>query len=563
MNFPLKQNLRKLTAAALAVFVGIIALHQLWHWGFCRVYVAPNEALLVINKFGDSLPPERIVVPTGEDHYKGVQADLRGPGRYFISPISHDWKIVPLQVIPAGKPQDWAFDSNGQLKQPDTAPQIGLVSLKEGMEPPPGQEVVEAGYKGLQREVLTPGTYKVNPQQYEVTLFPATVVPPGSVGVVTRLSGDTHDITSAALTAVTPAPTTGQSGAATQPATPFDQLAAAPTRLALGPNQRGILTDVLQPGIYYLNPRLAKVTVVPVGYDAITLDHETNTSVHFYSNDGYQIEADLTVVWGRSPADAPQIVANIGNVDKVRENVIEPAMKAAFQNEGARYSAKELIQGTSRSVFQDALSTSLNQQVSARNVHVLLALIRNITVKDTSGNDATSGLLKTIQQTNIEKEKDLTNQQETITATKKAELEQTTKLVDVARETVAAETLVKTATAKAEGEKTAAETAGETEVKVAEVQKQVAELEAKRIEIMGKAESEVLRLKNEADAQGAKMLVDAFGSPESYNLYTFAKNFEPTDLHMIFAGPGTFWTDLKSFQDAAASRVLQPGQPAK
>jgi hypothetical protein len=555
MNFNLIRKSRKLITAALAVLVGVIVLQQIWHWGFCRVYVAPEEALLVINKFGDPLPPERIVVPIGEDHYKGVQAELLGPGRYFISPVSHDWKIVPLTEIPAGKPQEWAFDSNGQLKQPDTAPQIGLVSLKEGMEPPPGQEVVEAGYKGLQREVLTPGTYKINPQQYEVTLYPAQIVPPGSVGVVTRLSGGTQDVLSTALTAATPAPTTNGSGPATQP--------AAPTRLAVGPNQRGILTDVLQPGIYYLNPRLAKVTVVPVGYDAITLDHDTNTSVHFYSNDGYQIEADLTVVWGRSPADAPQIVANIGNVDKVRENVIEPAMKAAFQNEGARYSAKELIQGTSRSEFQDALSTSLNQQVSARNVHVLLALIRNIAVKDNSGNDATSGLLATIQQTNIEKEKDLTNQQKTITATKKAELEQTTKLVDVARETVSAETLVKTATLKAEGEKTAAETAGETEVKVAEVQKQVAELEAKRIEIMGKAESEVLRLKNEADAQGAKMLVDAFGSPESYNLYTFAKNFEPTDLHMIFAGPGTFWTDLKSFQDAAASKVLQPGQPAK
>ncbi len=85
---------------------------------------------------------------------------------------------------------------------------------------------------------------------------------------------------------------------------------------------------------------------------------------------------------------------------------MEPAMKAAFQNEGA-YSAKELIQGTSRSQFQDALSTSLNQQISARNVHVLLALIRNIAVKDNSGNDATSGLLATIQQANIEKEKDL------------------------------------------------------------------------------------------------------------------------------------------------------------
>ena len=27
---------------------------------------------------------------------------------------------------------------------------------------------------------------------------------------------------------------------------------------------------------------------------------------------------------------------------------------------------------------------------------------------------------------------------------------------------------------------------------------------------------------------------------------------------MIFAGPGTFWTDLKSFQDIGASKLLDP-----
>lgn len=540
----------RLVALALAAVVAVVLVYEVWQWGFCRVYVGPDEALLVINKFGDPLPPELIVVPAGQDHYKGVQADLRGPGRYFISPISHEWKVVPLVEIPAGQPHQWAFDPDGRLKDPGTAPKVGLVSLKEGKTPPPGQEVVDAGYKGLQKVVLTPGTYKVNPQQYEVTLHPAVVVPPGSVGVVTRLSGDATDVTSAPL-AATPAAT----GPTTAPAA-----AAAPSRLAVGANQRGILTDVLQPGIYYLNPRLAKVTVVPVGYDAITLDHSNNTSVRFYTDDGYQIEAEFTVVWGRSPADAPQIVANIGDVDRVRDNVIDPAMKAACQNEGARYSAKQLIQGTTRSEFQDALSKSLEQQVSSRNVHVLLALIRNIMVRDTTGKDATGSLLATIQQTNVEKEKDLTNQQKTTTAMKKAELDQETKLIEVSKEKVASETLVKTATLKAEGQKQAAETEAQTEVRVAEVQQQIALLEAKRTEIMGKAEADVTRLKSEAEAKGARLMVDAFGSPEAYNLYVFAKNFEPADLRVIFAGPGTFWTDLKGFQDVAASKVLQQSQ---
>src|SRR5207237_2652593 len=137
-------------------------------------------------------------------------------------------------------------------------------------------------------------------------------------------------------------------------------------------------------------------------------------------DDGYQVEADFTVVWGRAPVDAPHIVANIGGVDRVRQNVIEPAMKAACQNEGAKYSAKELIQGTTRSKFQEDLTKALEDQVSTRNVHILLALVRNIAVKDTTGKDATGGLIATIQRANIEIERDLTNQQKTLTAAKEA-----------------------------------------------------------------------------------------------------------------------------------------------
>jgi hypothetical protein len=303
---------------------------------------------------------------------------------------------------------------------------------------------------------------------------------------------------------------------------------------------------------------MVMVTFVTVGYDAISLDQANNSGVTFYSSDGYQVEADLTVVWGRTPEDAPNIVSRIGGIDRVRENVIEPAMKAACQNEGGRYSAKQLIQGSTRSEFQDALSTSLEEQVHSRNLHILLALIRNISIKDNSGNDATGGLLATIQQANIERERDLTNQQKTATATTQAQLEQTLKLVDVARETVTSETGVKVANIGADGAKQAAEIEAQQELDVATIDLEVAKLEAQRTQILGKADADVAKMKNAAEAAGNKMLIDAFGSPQAYNLYTFAQNFAPTELRLIFAGNGTFWTDLKSFQEiGGANQIIQ------
>jgi SPFH domain / Band 7 family len=515
---------------------------MIFKWSAERVFVGPDEALMVINKFGDPLPSDMIVVPADNNHFKGVQEELRGPGRYFLNPVEYDWQIVPLVEIPAGDPEQWAWDDTGKIKDSSTLPKIGIVTLKQGRTAPPGMEVVDRGYKGVQKEVLTPGTYKINPQEYEVTLADAVVVPPGSVGVVTRLVGDAGTVDYAPA-----AP-----GAATQP----DD--SSVSRLVVGPNQRGILKDVLQPGIYYLNPRMAMVTMVTVGYDAISLDHTTGTGVTFYSSDGYQVEADFTVVWGRTPQDAPNIVSRIGGIDRVRENVIEPAMKAACQNEGGRYSAKQLIQGSTRSEFQDALSTSLEQQVHSRNLHILLALIRNIAIKDTSGNDATGGLLATIQQANIEREMDLTNQQKTTTAATQAQLEQTLKLVDVARETVTSETGVKVANIAADGAKQAAEIEAQQELDIATIDLQVAKLEAQRTQILGKAQADVTRLKNDAEAAGNKMLIDAFGSPQAYNLYTFAQNFAPTELRLIFAGNGTFWTDLKTFQDiGGANQIIQ------
>ncbi len=535
--------MNRISTLIKGIVILVVLMFVAWEgykWLIMRTFVDDDHALLVMNKFGQPLPLELVVVPKDQNQFKGIREEVLGPGRYFINPISYHTEEVPLVKIPAGDPQHWDWDSNGHLKDMSTCPMVGMVTVKEGKTPPPGLEVVGPGYRGIQEQVLTPGTYKINPKLEEITLVPAVVVPPGSVGVVTRLvEGLTiRGIPVSSAPLIHPAGSTDSS-------------------TAIGTTQRGILRDVLQPGIYYLNPRMAKVTILPVGYDSIILDHSANTGVRFYSQDGYEVMADFTVVWGRAPVDAPAIVGNIGTTERIEKNVIEPAMKAACQNEGSKYTAVELIQGQSRSKFQDDLSQALEAQVAPRHVSILLALIRNISITDKGGSDANPGLLATIQRANIEVERNLTQQQKTVTAAKQAELDQATKLSDVATQTVAAETNVKVANLMADAQKTAAETDADRDLKIATINLQVAQLEAQRTLILGKAKAQVEQLKNEAEAKGAKLLVDALGSPQAYNQYIFAKNFEPTDLRLIFSGQGTFWTDLKSFQDAGSMKILQ------
>jgi hypothetical protein len=556
----------RIIGAGLLVFLVLLyGLFLIWKWGVTRNYVAPDEVLLVSNKFGKSLGNDLVVIPPDKyDEYKGIREEVLGPGRYFINPVFYDTKKLKTITIRAGEPDKWQFTADGRLVNPETAPQIGLVTRKQGAPAPGGAEVVAAGFKGIQREVLTPGTYKLNPYLYEIKEFPAVVIPPGSCGVVTQLFGESGEVVSATLTEIAAVTTAPSTNPAHQPAADKQ----IPTRLVMGENQRGVLRDVLQPGIYYLNPRQYKVDILPIGYDAITLEHPTrpgeqNTSVRFLSADGYQVEADFTVVWGIAPADAPTIIANIGGWDVIERNVMRQAMISACQNEGSKYTAKELIQGSSRSKFQDDLSASMEKQVASRNIHVLLALIRNIAVKDATGQDQTEGLLATIQRANVEVERQITNRQKTETEKKRAELEQANKLVDVARETVASETKVKVANILAEGQKKAAEIDAQRELTVAAVQLEISALEAQTTQILGKAGADVDRLKNEAEAKGAKLLIDAFGSPQAYNSYIFAKNFQPTDLRLIFAGPGTFWTDLKSFQEIGATKMIEQSQQSR
>ena len=548
--------LMKLIALAVALYVAWLAIK----WTTMRVYVPHDKALLVINKYGDPLPPDAIVVPTAErTTYKGVQAEPFGPGRYFLNPLFYDTQLIELTEVPAGDPTKWDWDPDGKLKDPAVAPMVGLVALQEGKTHDGGQEVVPAGFKGLQREVLTPGTYKINPRQRRVTLAPATIVPPGSVGVVTRLMGDVGPVESVPLSLERPAAATRPRPATTAPAAAPASRPDGQARVVTGPTQRGVLRDVLQPGIYYLNPRMAKVSIMPVGYDEITLEAPTNP-IRFLSSDGYQVEADVTVVWGRTPADAPSIVANIGNTEDVKLKVVEQAIRAVCQNQGANFSAQDLIEGETRSKFQDAIETALEEQVSSRNVHILIPLIRNIHILDARGTEEEQGLLYTIQRANIEIERELTNKQKTQTAMMQASYEQAMKLADVATERVASETKLKVANLLAETNKEAAEISAEREVTVAEVEAQLAALDAERTEILGKAKADVERLKKEAEAKGAKLMVEAFGSAEAYNQYVFAKNFDPQELRLIFAGPGTFWTDLKTFEQIGASQTVKRQQ---
>ncbi len=184
-----------------------------WTWGFCRFYVDPDEMAIVTSKTGDPLPPGQFLAKSGQ---KGILEDVLGEGRHFLNPVIYDHEIVRVTIIPPGK--------------------VGIVTSKVGQDLPSGRFLADRGEKGIWRGVLGPGKYRLNPYGYNVDIVDAISIPIGYAGVMTSLAGN-----------------------------------QAPEGEFAGPNQKGVRRDILQPGLYYINPKEVKCDVVEIGVNQVSL----------------------------------------------------------------------------------------------------------------------------------------------------------------------------------------------------------------------------------------------------------------------------------------------------
>jgi len=567
--------IRRILLPLAGLFLIALAAMGSVAWFSFRLYVPEDMCAVLIRKTGTVLPAGQLVAT--EPGQRGIQEEVLGPGRYFYNPITWDYELKPQTVIPSGNPSTWewihSLDPNahdrlrsGTLSLKGSFPQIGVVTRRVGKPPAPGQVIVkrDSGVQGILEEVLTPGTYKINPYVYDVQVNPAVVIPAGFIGVVTNLFGTTatpagYADSAADFTSLTDQPLADRAA----PSVGSNEAEQA-TRPLAEPGQRGTLRDVLQPGVYFINPKLQKIALVEIGfneYSQTKLNAKEDNRISFPSDTGFLINVEVTVIWGIHPKHAAQIINEFGNIDGVLEKVIGPQIRSICRNIGSTYAARDFIQGEKREIFQKALTVELQRICRGKNIEVLIALVRDIEVHapgaGPAGGEVTGDLKRTIQQSYLAIESQITKDKQRQAAAVRARLEEERKKVEIARETVRAETRVVVAKILADADKQAAEVDAQAQLEVATIQQQVAQLEAKRTEILGQSKADVEKMKNEAEAKGYEMLIQAFGSGYAYNLYTFAENFKPESIQLFFAGEGTLWTDLSRLQDIGAAKLLE------
>lgn len=203
-------NKIKYVLSAVAV---LLLATGVWFWGFCRFYVGPNEMAIITAKNGDPLEPGQILARNGQ---RGIREETLGEGRHFLNPLFYEWEIVNVTLVEPGK--------------------VAVVTSKIGEKLGEGEFIAERGQKGIWRSVLGPGKYRMNPHGYNVEILDAISIPIGYTGVITSLSGEQAE--------------SGQFA---------------------GDKQKGVRRDVLQPGLYYVNPKEYKVDVLEIGINQVSL----------------------------------------------------------------------------------------------------------------------------------------------------------------------------------------------------------------------------------------------------------------------------------------------------
>ncbi|MDA0990851.1 MAG: SPFH domain-containing protein, partial [Verrucomicrobia bacterium] len=314
-----------------AIFL-MIALIPAFIWFGCRIEPDSGEIAILTRKTGKDLPSGQILaLAPGQ---KGVQLEVLAEGRYFRNPYTWDWEIDTITDIPAGK--------------------LGIQTRLYGSDLPPGEIIADATSKGILDEVLRPGRYRINSYAYHVELFDAITIRPGYVGVMTSLIGT--DIMSP----------DGQSGHANE--------------LLVKAGVKGVISEVLDPGSYYLNPY--KVSVSEVNLQGQRFEMSGVDVISFLTLDGFTVSVEGTIEFALSRSHAALLTHRVGDMDDIVQKVILPRARGFSRIEGSKHPAIDFIVGETRQEFQNDLERDLRGRCETWGVDIRSVLVRKIIPPD-------------------------------------------------------------------------------------------------------------------------------------------------------------------------------------
>lgn len=374
--------------------------------------------------------------------------------------------------------------------------------------------ITAGGQRGPQKDILLPGTYYINPLLFKVILESAKEVRPGEVAVIVSNTGkdpseeirremarkirerlEQEEAEQMKIAAEKLDKIEGDRSSIEEIRAEIESGDPADKRLDSGAHEayvvpegyRGIQELVVGPGRYYVNTLAVSPIVIPTTNQTVewTAGEVANTFDPFevISKDGFTMQLEVRVVFRVKPEDAPFMVAKIGDVNRLIQNVMHPLIDSIFRNQASESSAMAYLQN--RHEEQERAEARVRMHLLKYHVDVVNVLICHIHLPEELMKTQTEKILAEQKQSmfNAQREAEI----------KRIELERTSSQADNQRSLMEATVGV--------------DIAG----KRSEQRQREADGEAYYISSTGKAEAEKMRLMGEAQGVAYNEQVKALG----------------------------------------------------
>jgi regulator of protease activity HflC (stomatin/prohibitin superfamily) len=510
-----------------ASLLGVFLLYEAWHWGVERVEVPPGHFLVVINLWGKELPDGDVLAPDAT--YKGIQREVLPEGRYFLNPLFYRHEIHPVVTVPQGK--------------------CAVLTRKYGKPISPdrlarGDVLAREGERGVLRDVLREGSYRLNPHAYGWQIIDAVRIDANQVGVRTlKIGKDSAEL----------------------PTARWFEPRIGPYMVP--PEYRGVQYTPVSPGTYYLNPHVESIVAVRVSSHTVTF-HD----IEFPSLDGFTLRPDVQVKYRVLPEKAPELLVTLtdeghlnqgdANQDEqsrnqVLQKVVLPVIRGTVRLKGSTFQARDFV-GQERilpTVALPEIGVSLAgsighespyQQLREELMRVVPAHCKRVGVEieDISLGkvDDTPELVELAKQVQEREQARLKREQN-----RQVIEELRTRQINAAADLGERERLLGQARVRRNDAAIEAKQKLEAEEKKliqdlenAQTRRDAAEKEASAIRSRADAEAQVIEKNNKAQVEGLKTALLGFPSPEAYAQYQLTAKLAPALAEVFASDTGEF-----------------------
>ncbi len=430
---------------------------------------------------------------------RGPQINVMPPGTYRINTSVFDVAVVPAFEVPQNKIGIVTMSDGAQLNTGEIAGR--MIEGHNGFQN--GHEFIEnGGNKGLQEQVMMPGTYYLNPRLVSVELVDMFRVPIGYVGVVVANVGEAPAVAGPAV-----------EGEEQRPIRRGARLAEA--------GQKGVQKDPKDPGVYAINPRTHFIELVPTTNivlnwaDEKSEAHKLDASlvpITVRSKDGFPFNLDVSQIIHISRENAALVIAEFGSMTNLVTQVLQPVIGNYFRNSAQSADVIEFIQ--ERTTRQEEAKAKIRDAIGSHGVEAVDTLIGDISPP--------AELMKTLTDQKVAEREVETYGAQKMAEQARQELEGARAEANTRERVVTAKRDVEVATQEADAQIARAKGEAESKTINAKADATVTELtgvaEAGRIKAVGEAEAAVQTLKVESIGQDGYARIQIAGALADHNI---------------------------------------------